>query len=45
MNKYVLPVYDDPNSESFEIVCDTLDVALAHMDRLREADLAEFEGK
>jgi hypothetical protein len=43
IDKYVLPVYGDPDSKPFEIVCDTLDVALAHMERLREADLAAFE--
>ena len=43
LNRYVLPVYSDPGMPPWEIVCDSMAAALAHTDRLREADLADFE--
>jgi hypothetical protein len=43
LTKCVLPVYGDPNAPPFEIVCDTMDVALAVKERIREADRSEFE--
>jgi hypothetical protein len=45
LNRCVLPVYGDPTGQPFEIVFDTLNAALAHMERLEEADLDEFEGQ
>jgi hypothetical protein len=41
--KCVLPVDGDLEAPPFEIVCDPMEVALAHMERLRKADLVEFE--
>jgi hypothetical protein len=41
--KWVLPVYSDPAAPPLEIVCDTLEMAIRHRERLREADLADFE--
>jgi hypothetical protein len=41
LTKYVLPVYGDPDGPPFEIVCDTMDVALALKERITEADQAE----
>ena len=43
LNHFVLPVYGDAAEPPFEIICDTLDAAVAHRERLREADLAEFD--
>jgi hypothetical protein len=43
LNRFVLPVYSDPDAPPLEIVCDTLDQALDVKERIREADCAEFE--
>jgi hypothetical protein len=43
MNKYVLPVSGDPDAPPFEIVCNTMEAALAQIERLGEANLTGFE--
>lgn len=43
MNRFVLPVYDDPNEPPFEIVCDTREAALMAKERLIEMDMRDFE--
>jgi hypothetical protein len=43
INRYVLPVYGDPDAPPFEIVCDTMEAALGTKEGVREAGLAEFD--
>ena len=41
--RYVLPVYYADSAPPMEIVCDSMEAALAGKRRLHEADMAEFE--
>jgi hypothetical protein len=43
MNRWVLPIYDDPDAPPLNVVCDTLEVALSHKAQMIEADRIEFE--
>ena len=43
LNRYVLAVYGNSETPPREIVCDSMEAALALNERLTEADLAEFE--
>jgi hypothetical protein len=43
LNRYVLPVYADPGVPPREILCDSVEAALALKAQLTEADRIEFE--
>jgi len=43
LNRFVLPVFGDLVAPAFDIVCDTMDAALALKERIREAGQASFE--
>jgi|HubBroStandDraft_4_1064222.scaffolds.fasta_scaffold1235354_1 hypothetical protein len=43
LNRFVLPVYADPGTPPCEILCDSMEAALALKERLTEADRIEFE--
>ena len=43
LNRYVLPVYAGQGAPPRDILCDSVEAALALKDRLKEADRIEFE--
>ena len=45
LNRYVLPVYAGPGAPPREILCDSVEAAIALKARLTEADRIEFEDR
>src|SRR5437660_1011592 len=43
LDRYVLPVYADPGAPPLDIVCDTMEAALALKERIMQADLNRAE--